>query len=110
MGGYNHTDYQPDLGKRLGAGISYLVFASFALVCNVLVAYAMYKHRKVSPYVFFIKILQFFLTYPFYVLMANILIASMGALLICQFVVAIPITFAGRPIYGEGAVMITLSR
>uniref|UniRef100_A0A1I7W6Y0 Cytochrome c oxidase subunit 1 n=1 Tax=Heterorhabditis bacteriophora TaxID=37862 RepID=A0A1I7W6Y0_HETBA len=51
---------------------------------------------------------QFFLRYPFYVFTCHLILGSLGILL-GQFVVTIPLSLSGRPLYGNGALMITLT-
>uniref|UniRef100_A0A7E4W7Q0 G_PROTEIN_RECEP_F1_2 domain-containing protein n=1 Tax=Panagrellus redivivus TaxID=6233 RepID=A0A7E4W7Q0_PANRE len=90
------TTEQPPLAQRLGAGISYTAFTLLATTSNLLVIYALHKHRKI------------FGKYPFYTLAKNIIVASIGEL-ITQIVVAVPLSFAGLPLYGNDATLIVLS-
>uniref|UniRef100_A0AC35FNU5 G-protein coupled receptors family 1 profile domain-containing protein n=1 Tax=Panagrolaimus sp. PS1159 TaxID=55785 RepID=A0AC35FNU5_9BILA len=87
---------RPPLSERLGAGISYTIFSSAAVLCNILVYIALRRHWKV------------FGRYPFYTLAKNLIFASFGELL-AQFIVAIPLSFTGQALYGDDTVLIVFS-
>uniref|UniRef100_A0AC34F3E0 Uncharacterized protein n=1 Tax=Panagrolaimus sp. ES5 TaxID=591445 RepID=A0AC34F3E0_9BILA len=89
-------DDRPPLAERLGAGISYTIFSAAALLCNILVFIALQRHWKI------------FGRYPFYTLAKNLIIASFGELL-GQFIVAIPLSFAGQALYGDSTLLIIFS-
>uniref|UniRef100_A0A914Z015 G-protein coupled receptors family 1 profile domain-containing protein n=1 Tax=Panagrolaimus superbus TaxID=310955 RepID=A0A914Z015_9BILA len=89
-------DDRPPLAERLGAGISYTILSTAALLCNILVFIALQRHWKI------------FGRYPFYTLAKNLIIASFGELL-GQFIVAIPLSFAGQALYGDNTLLIIFS-
>uniref|UniRef100_A0AC34Q5N1 Uncharacterized protein n=1 Tax=Panagrolaimus sp. JU765 TaxID=591449 RepID=A0AC34Q5N1_9BILA len=87
---------QPPLAERLGAGISYTILTVLSTTANILVLFALYKGKKI------------FKKYPFYTLCKHLIVASLGELL-GQYLVAIPLSFAGRPLYGNDDILIILS-
>uniref|UniRef100_A0A914WN61 G-protein coupled receptors family 1 profile domain-containing protein n=1 Tax=Plectus sambesii TaxID=2011161 RepID=A0A914WN61_9BILA len=86
----------PPLAKRLGAGISYSVLSLISLAVNIFVLVAMSRKRNSLK------------NHPFYAIVWYLFVGDLG-LLLCQFVVAIPLSFAGEPLYGDGALLITLA-
>uniref|UniRef100_A0A1I7WPU2 Uncharacterized protein n=1 Tax=Heterorhabditis bacteriophora TaxID=37862 RepID=A0A1I7WPU2_HETBA len=45
-----NESYVPPLGERLGAGISYFLFSLMGTIANILVAYAMWRHKRCTFY------------------------------------------------------------
>lgn len=104
---------QPPLAERLGAGISYTILTVLSTTANILVLFALYKGKKVClSIVIYINNwwnFKIFKKYPFYTLCKHLIVASLGELL-GQYLVAIPLSFAGRPLYGNDDILIILSR
>ena len=81
----------PSLGKRLTAGLSFGVLSLSGLALNVLLALTLHKNWHT------------FKSEAFYVIAKHLMLADI-LLLSSQLFIAAPLSFAARPLYGEGLV------
>jgi hypothetical protein len=80
----------PPIGQRLGASLSYFGLTTIGTVIYAIFFIAFVKGRKKLP------------THSFNVFIYHFAVADFGVLIVTNYFVAVPLSFTGQPLYGEG--------
>jgi hypothetical protein len=91
------ADTIPPLSQRLGASISYFTFALIGTIIYLTLLAAICKGRhKLSNDAFYLFVYSF-------------AVADIGEIAFTNFVISVPLSFTGVPLYGNGALIRVLS-
>jgi hypothetical protein len=82
--------YMPPLRNRLGAALSYFAFTTIGTVIYGIFIVALIRGRKKLP------------NHSFYIFVYHFAVADVGLMAYTNYFIAIPLSFAGRPLYGQG--------
>lgn len=87
----------PPISQRLGASLSFLIIATICTVFYMVFIIALArKHKK-------------FKSHAFYVFIYHFAAADIGLIAFTNYFISVPLSFAGRPLYGEGLILHLLS-